>query len=255
MLNPLIEAIQDAVTPQITTVDGHEYISRSLKLPPAEPIPSSLSISTLSGLISYFENDPESVTGNYPLLIHVMSPTKVVLASAFSGRHAERSTLITADCSDCISNFRFEAYTPLESMIIGLQSQFKQTPDRDLILSVLGNLRDERVATYGDDGVTQAVTTRKGIALGEQTPVPRIVKLAPYRTFGEVEQPLSDFVLRLKQESEGKPPSAALFEAGGGAWRLEAIELIRSHLNTILNINALTPKQLDDGELNIAIVA
>lgn len=51
------------------------------------------------------------------------------------------------------------------------------------------------------------------------------VKLKPYRTFREIEQPASVFLFRLKNR-DGAPPECALFEADGGAWKLEATDKI-----------------------------
>ena len=50
--------------------------------------------------------------------------------------------------------------------------------------------------------------------------------LAPYRTFLEVEQPESDFVLRVNKEAK-----LALFEADGGFWKLEAVRLVKEYLS------------------------
>jgi hypothetical protein len=134
---------------------------------------------------------------------------------------------------------------PLEAMIIGLQSQFEPSDDTAEILAVLGNLREEKVASWSDDGVSQSVTTRKGIAMGERTPVPRIVTLTPYRTFAEIEQPASQFILRLQQsQRDGEPPRAGLFEADGGRWKLKAIERIQSYLHQQLNAKAETDMQI-----------
>lgn len=60
--------------------------------------------------------------------------------------------------------------------------------------------------------------------------MPNPVYLAPYRTFREVTQPLSPFVLRMKQGREGGLPTVALFEADGGKWKLDAIAFIRDFL-------------------------
>ena len=49
--------------------------------------------------------------------------------------------------------------------------------------------------------------------------------LRPLRTFPEVEQPVSPFVVRFK---EGK--KAALFNADGGAWKVAAVKSIGSFL-------------------------
>ena len=55
--------------------------------------------------------------------------------------------------------------------------------------------------------------------------MPNPVELAPYRTFPEVEQPISKFIFRMQ---EG--PRAALYEADGGAWRNKAILSIKEYL-------------------------
>ena len=76
-----------------------------------------------------------------------------------------------------------------------------------------------------DNGISQEVSVRTGAVLKEQKTVQPIVHLQPYRTFLEVEQPASDFLLRL--DKEGRP---ALDEAGGGAWKLEAKRNIAAYL-------------------------
>ena len=72
---------------------------------------------------------------------------------------------------------------------------------------------------------TASASVRTGAVLKEQQTVQPIVRLQPYRTFLEVEQPASDFLLRL--DKEGRP---ALYEADGGAWKLEAKRNIAAYL-------------------------
>lgn len=50
----------------------------------------------------------------------------------------------------------------------------------------------------------------------------------PFRTFIEIEQPESEFLLRAKKGYEGI--EFALFEADGGAWKKEAIDNIAAYL-------------------------
>lgn len=80
-----------------------------------------------------------------------------------------------------------------------------------------------------DNGVTQEVSVRRGVALKEQQTVQPIVHLQPYRTFLEVKQPASDFLLRI--DKDGHP---ALYEADGGAWKLEAKRNIAGYLSAQL---------------------
>lgn len=56
-----------------------------------------------------------------------------------------------------------------------------------------------------------------------------IVRLKPYRTFNEVDQPESEFLVRL---SEGG--YVALYEADGGAWTLQARRNVADYLKTAL---------------------
>ena len=92
----------------------------------------------------------------------------------------------------------------------------------------MSSIKDETVRISGDDGFTQTVTARAGVALVEEVKVPNPVTLRPYRTFMEVEQPPSSFVLRLR--SGDKSPNVSLHEADGGQWKLEAIRAIKAFL-------------------------
>ena len=76
-----------------------------------------------------------------------------------------------------------------------------------------------------DNGISQEVSVKTGAVLKEQQTVQPIVHLQPYRTFLEVEQPVSDFLLRL--DKEGHP---ALYEADGGAWKVVAKRSIAAYL-------------------------
>lgn len=55
-----------------------------------------------------------------------------------------------------------------------------------------------------------------------------MIKLSPYRTFREIEQPESLFLLRMKRE-RGGVPYVALFEADGGQWKHDAITKIKMY--------------------------
>ena len=84
---------------------------------------------------------------------------------------------------------------------------------------------------HGDDGVTQQITAKTGIKL-ENVPVPNPVRLAAFRTFREVEQPESVYVLRLRRGP--KLPQVALFIADGDAWKLEAMTRVFDFLKGAL---------------------
>jgi hypothetical protein len=56
-----------------------------------------------------------------------------------------------------------------------------------------------------------------------------LVRLAPWRTFREVAQPVSSFLFRVQKA--GDLPQFALFEADGSAWKLEAVANIARMLS------------------------
>ncbi|MGG1673296.1 hypothetical protein ACIFOE_22195 [Paenibacillus sp. NRS-1783] len=120
-------------------------------------------------------------------------------------------------------------YYDIESFNILLQSCFVPTDMNAALLSIVGNVKDEKVVNYGDDGTSQQVTAKVGIATVEAVKLPNPVYLKPFRTFVEIEQPESAFVFRMKDG-----PSAAIFEADGGEWKLRAIAAIKDYLEAAL---------------------
>ena len=101
--------------------------------------------------------------------------------------------------------------------------------DRGRVLKYASNVTTTVEANTEDDGVTQAVTVRKGIAGKGVDVLPNPVTLRPYRTFTEVEQPASRFVFRCK---DNNGVTFALVEADGGAWRGEAIRNIKAFMES-----------------------
>ena len=103
----------------------------------------------------------------------------------------------------------------------------KSFPDYRMLdlVKLLGTITEENSATAADDGFTQTVVVRKGIVTKGTTAVKPIVKLKPYRTFNEVDQPESEFLVRLSDGAQ-----VALYEADGGAWKLRARRNIADYL-------------------------
>ncbi len=126
--------------------------------------------------------------------------------------------------------FKFDTFLSAEMFIIALQAQFVQDAAIAAILRVVGNITEEAEHKILDDGVTQTVTAKAGIAKIENVSIPNPVTLRPYRTFQEIEQPASKFVFRMKKSKDGDGPTCALFEADGGAWKNDAIASIKKYL-------------------------
>jgi hypothetical protein len=86
-----------------------------------------------------------------------------------------------------------------------------------------------------DDGITQEVQVRRGLSgvLKDKVALKPIVRLSPYRTFREVEQPQSEFLLRVRLNNSDVP-TAALFEADGGAWINQATETVVQYIQSLV---------------------
>ncbi|SDO80479.1 hypothetical protein [Halobacillus aidingensis] len=226
MLKEFAQYLVKLGTPDVLTVNEQQYSTQPLQLL-KKPTPSTIGVRSLSGLVDYIQSEFD---GSIPLMIHVESPTRVKVFSQ-TNVDEERDHVIVADAM--IPEFRFDQFYDTEAFNIKLQSCFVKNEDRDIMLKVVGSIKEEGVQEVGDDGISQAVTARTGVATVGNVKVPNPVELAPRRTFVEVEQPESDFVFRMRQG-----PKCALFEADGGAWELEAMENIADYLESSLEAQA-----------------
>ncbi|WP_338627644.1 hypothetical protein QJR52_07105 [Clostridium baratii] len=200
-----------------------------------EPVANALTVSTLTGLVDYIKGNVDKI--DTELLVQVKSYDEVLLYGPLNNDRKRELFLVAGAILP--SNITYERFIDTERFNIMLQSSFVDIGDKASLLKYTGLVKDEAVKELGDDGVKQQVTIKTGVASVGQAEVPNPVQLAPYRTFPEVEQPISKFIFRMK---EG--PSAALFEGDGGAWRNRAIKNIKEYLE----------KELKDIE-NVKIIA
>lgn len=233
MIKEAFQYIVNLGNTRIEKVGNQVYSTQELYEVP-EPTPSTIQIRSLSGLVEYLQS---KFDGDKELMIHVESPTQVSVFSSFN-RDAKREFLIKANAM--IPTFDFDRWYDAEAFNIKLQSVFVKNEDRDIMLQVVGNIREEEVKTIGDDGVSQAVSAKVGIATVATVQVPNPVVLKPYRTFVEVDQPESEFIFRMKNG-----PSCSLFEADGGAWKIAAMQNIKEYLHNSLE------EEINSGKLVI----
>ena len=229
MLSKFIDTIVNLSHPVINEVDYRPYSSKVLH-PVKKPSPDSLSVSTLTGFTGYIEKNIDALSPEN-LLIHIVSHASVNLYSSLISPFNQRFVYLQA-IHDAGDPFVFGQYYSVEDFIIKLQSLFINDSTVDSILSIVGNLKDEAVKHIKDDGVTQTVNVKTGLAVVRDVDVPNLVVLKPYRTFREIDQPESQFILRLRSGVSGDLPSCALFEADGGIWRIMAVSCIYNWLSS-----------------------
>ena len=105
-----------------------------------------------------------------------------------------------------------------------LRSLYIPNEGTDYLLKLLGSITSESKVTSSDNGVTQAVEAKSGISLMQKVDIRPRVSLKPFRTFIEVEQPESLFLLRISGSGE-----IGLYEADGGVWKLEATRNVAAY--------------------------
>lgn len=184
---------------------------------------------SLNGLIEYIKADAEGLfrDPNKRHMVRVKSPTLVEVLSPQTGYWRERETV--AFCKAVVPEIYFGRYMDTDDFQVMVQTCFQEDENRAIILQLAGSVRKEQNMQTADDGVSQKVTINSGVITATDVIVKNPVELVPYRTFHEVDQPGSPFVIRFNED--GKP---ALFTGDGSKWKLEAVENIRGYLTFAL---------------------
>lgn len=161
-----------------------------------------------------------------PLFIRVIDP-KTVEVFTRPDQFQKRTYAYQAKCVD--ADF-CEGWRDQQSAIIEIKSRFIPTEDSEYLLGLISRMKKEEGVRSDDNGVSQTVTAKSGVSLVAVEGVKPRLTLRPFRTFREVEQPDSEFILRL--DDNGR---VGLFEADGGIWRMEAKDNIAAYFETRLH--------------------
>ncbi len=220
-----IEKIQE--TAGIQTIEDDEGLmySNEQLYPVASPILVKLNLTTLQGIVDYI------VIHNLQTdsFIHVKSPWKVCLYSKVTDEWNRRTEFADAK-HDEWSWFSDERLTP-EGFIVLVRRKFLETEVLSDLLKLVSTIKAEHVETSKDDGITQTATVQSGVVLVERKELKKSWELVPYRTFPDIEQPESEFFLRVSKVSEkSEAVSLRLVETDDEKWKLTAIDRIREFL-------------------------
>lgn len=216
---------------QVVYIDQKPY--STLKMTPVfdDRIVRPINLKTLTGFIDYINSKIDDIS--IPdMICTVDAGVYCELISAINIITKNRDKFVTASVSSDIQNFGFNDFIGHEEFCIKLKSMFVETQDQLKLLAYVSKLSIENNVQVHDDGVTQSATIKKGMsgALKAQEVAPVTVKLRPYRTFNEIEQPETTFLFRMRQSSSSPTPTCALFDADGGAWRQIASQSIKKYI-------------------------
>lgn len=222
----LIETIQESVKNEMIEVGDRTFSTREIFEVPELRFASNLLVHSLTAIVDYLKSpaEPELVKNCF---IRVESPTKVVLEGPITKRDDRRFTILVAEAM--LPTINFGHFYTLEEANITLQSRFADTAERADLIQSLSKIVANETLEQADDGTSQEVTMRAGIKAVHST-VKNPVNLCPFRTFTEIVQPESPFVVRLRKPSE-EGMTVAFFEADGGAWKNTACRDIKAFLD------------------------
>lgn len=237
MIKAALEYVVGLKKPETVRHGGGVYADKPLYQMKKADFPT-LKLNTLESIVRYVqkigdERQSEDYEAAVPIIIHIESATCVALKDIANVGDGKRDCMVLATAE--VPRFQYGEFHDAESFNIALQSNFLDTEDKATILQVVGNLKEDAVRTMTDDGVSQVTAVRTGVATVADVKVPNPVSLRPFRTFIEVDQPESRFIFRMREGGR-----CAIFEADGGAWKLEAKKNIYNYLAEQLeeNINS-----------------
>lgn len=229
MLKEAIEKIVSLARPEVITVNGKTFSNQDFaEIKVTKHYPQELKLSSLDSVVQMVRKEavmlftPE--LRGQQIFISVEEYNRVRVFSSYDEwMQRERYYMAQAD----VPGFR-EGWQYAEDMIIKLRSLFLQTEDVDYLLNLISHMDSKESVSSSDNGITQTVETKKGVSLKETVQVRPRVRLTPFRTFLEVEQPESEFLLRVKEGQIG------LFEADGGVWKMVAKKRVQEWLENQL---------------------
>lgn len=226
MLKEALQYIVSLKEPVVELYNGEHYSDKPLyRVETYLPKADTVTVHTLTSFLDFIKEETEM---DEKFLVVVESPTAVTLCSELDYNH-DREYLVKAEA--LLPRFPFGQFMDQENFCIGIQSKFIPNEDRELLLRFAGTVESGTVAQYGDDGISQKATIKTGLASKGEAILPSPVRLKPFRTFLEINQPESDFIFRMR---EGRGVECAIYEADGGAWQIDAMQRIKCYLQGAL---------------------
>lgn len=225
-----VKEIERLVNENMTIEDAGVLFARSTFKPVMYcPRPSAIKSSTLTGFLDYIRENREDVSLEY-CMIHIENYKTVCLTKGFDDMDKGRTVFVTAELDKELPVFPFDRYMDPESFIIKAKALFVPSEELDNVVAMASRVVAQNEIITKDDGLSQEVSVRKGVsgALKGSEENKGMYALRPWRTFRELEQPQSSFILRFKA-TDGIP-QIALFDAEGGIWRNTAVMAIKDYI-------------------------
>ena len=222
MLKAMIEKIEKMAGPKVYDIGNEHYASDHLvRIDPEKDFPKTIKLTGLDSVCKMVVNEANDLFPGDQVLIQVADYNFVRVFTTLDG---EMDRCYLYECGADTPRVKTGTFMSHEEAVIQLRSLYIPTSDTEYLLKLLSSVSKESKVSSNDNGVSQTVEARTGVALTTNVDVRPYVNLQPFRTFLEVPQPESMFLLRL--DNDGR---IGLFEADGGVWKLEATRNIAAY--------------------------
>jgi len=219
-IDKIVEIYDERREIETTKIDGHTYTTESLhRIEAPRYRPGCTDVYGLDSICKLICNEFEEI-GAPRLYVRVKAHNDVDVFTPFND-HMERDSIYRARAD--VPGFN-EGFRSPEKAAIELRSLFLPGEGVNYLLGLLSRMTKDDSATTEDNGVTQSITVKAGVSLKGKEQIEPRVALTPFRTFLEVNQPASEYILRVNDDG-----AVGLFEADGGVWKLEAKKLIADY--------------------------
>jgi hypothetical protein len=186
--------------------------------------------STLASLCEIIKVEIDREAACLPFLVCISDYNKVDVYGSYEVDYSRRHVYSAVSDNE---HFKF-GQQQLESAIITMQSKYVPEEDVGYVVDLCSKVIQNSEVESTDNGLSQKVQTAKGLNLKQSEYVKNRVMLRPFRTFMEIEQPASEFLLRLTDGGTGGV-HVSLIESDGGAWKLVAKANIAAFLEESLD--------------------
>lgn len=225
MLKEFIKHIQETTQPKITTIGNSTFAISANgginEIRSAIDYPQALPLHSLDALVKLVRTEAANVEQLY---ITIPDHLNVCcFGHPDPERRWHRQTYYEVKATN-VPGWGEKVEMSFYEMQIALRTRFQQTQDMPYVQKLLSEISTGAKVTFNDNGVATTIVTKKGIDLQANETIRPIVTLRPYRTFQEVDQPESVFLIRINDRG------ITFVEADGGMWKLRARETVKAFL-------------------------
>lgn len=202
-------------------------------IPMVPPHPDALKFSSLTGLVKYINLDPDNIFRRQGRgIVHVEGPARVSYKTCADNPYLQRDTY--AEAITTIDDKLVAGLTTrLSQMVPYLGTGYAHSKSKDELADLLSNIVVSNEVQFVDNGLSQQVTVKKGVATIMHVAVPREIDLRPLGGFPDINLPEMTYLVRLSRGVE--EPTVHLSWVRDPSWELRYMERITAFLVERIN--------------------